>query len=98
MFSIVVFVIAVVSFAVFQFRSYVLTDRTGPSIAMEEERVTVSVDADDGQLLAGISAVDDKDGDVWDQAFEECFSATGQAVAGGKSAGEMVTNLVNISI
>lgn len=40
----------------------------------------------------------DKDGDVWDQAFEKCFSATGQAVAGGKSAGEMVTNLVNISI
>ena len=40
----------------------------------------------------------DKDGEVWDQAFEKCFSATGQAVAGGKSAGEMITNLVNISI
>lgn len=74
MFSIVVFVIAVVSFAVFQFRSYVLTDRTGPSIAMEEERVTVSVDADDGQLLAGISAMDDKDGDVSDSLMVESLS------------------------
>lgn len=73
-FSVIVFVIAVVAFGVFQFRERVLTDQSGPSITMEEESITVSVDADEAALLEGISAVDKKDGDVTDSLMVESLS------------------------
>lgn len=34
----------------------------------------------------------------WDSAFEKCFSATGEDVAGGKKGKEIVPNLLNISL
>ncbi|MGN1031069.1 MAG: hypothetical protein ACI4PQ_05645 [Butyricicoccaceae bacterium] len=65
-FSIVLFGVAVLSFVVFQCREKIVTDRKGPEITMESDSITVSADADESELLKGITATDDRDGDVTD--------------------------------
>ena len=39
----------------------------------------------------------DTDDDAWDQAFEKCFSATGENIAGGKSNSEQIGSIFNFS-
>lgn len=73
-FSIIVFAIAAAAFGIFQFREKVLADRTGPRITMDNKTITVSVNAGEEELLAGISAVDEKDGDVSGSLLVESLS------------------------
>ncbi len=70
----ILFVIAAISFAVFQIRVNMAADQTGPEIIMEEEQITVSVGADEAELLAGIRAVDERDGDVSASLIVESLS------------------------
>ena len=43
-----------------------LEDHTPPVITCAEDEITVSVSADDTALLKGVTAEDDKDGDITD--------------------------------
>lgn len=63
-FSVAVFVIAVIVFQVFQYRQEIAADNVGPEIRMEETSVTVSVTDGAEAILAGITAEDQRDGDV----------------------------------
>lgn len=47
------------------------SDAKGPEIYMEENELTVSIDADEEDLLKGITAEDNKDGDVTDSLMIE---------------------------
>lgn len=73
-FSIIVFIISIGIFGFFQVRERMLVDQAGPSITMDEESITVSVEADEETLLEGISAVDEKDGDVSNSLVVESLS------------------------
>lgn len=70
-FSVIVFLVAVVSFGFFQYRNYVLTDNQSPKIKIETGSIEVSVNASEEELLAGITATDDRDGDVTDSLLIE---------------------------
>ena len=50
------------------------TDRTVPVISMDEDSVTVSVHDGDEAILAGVTAEDEKDGDLTDAIFIESRS------------------------
>lgn len=66
-FSLGLLVIGVVICLVGLGRNYLHNDKTEPVIAMEEDTVAISVKDDDDAILAGVTATDDKDGDVTDR-------------------------------
>ncbi len=49
-------------------------DKTGPEISFEEELLEVSVEVTEEELLEGVTAVDEKDGDVTDSIIIESIS------------------------
>lgn len=49
-------------------------DRVGPTIKMDKKTLTVGIKADDEDFLKGVTAVDDKDGDVTDTLVVEKVS------------------------
>lgn len=49
-------------------------DKTGPEISFEEELLKVSVKVTEEELLEGITAIDEKDGDVTDSIMIESIS------------------------
>ncbi len=63
-FLLIVFVITVAVFGVDQYRTYKDKDVTPPVIKCSEDELHVSVNASDKDLLRGITATDDRDGDV----------------------------------
>ena len=63
-FSVAVFVIAVIVFEVFQYRQKIAADQIGPVINMAEPSVTISVTDGEEAILAGVTAEDQRDGDV----------------------------------
>lgn len=63
-FSIIFFLIAVAGFLGYRVYERKNNDSAGPIITMEERSITVSCSADEQTLLAGVTAVDAKDGDV----------------------------------
>lgn len=63
-FSVAVFVIAVIVFQVFQYRQRIAADNVGPVISMAETSVTVSVTDGAEAILVGVTASDQRDGDV----------------------------------
>lgn len=55
-----------VIFAVYVVKAHLLADRKPPEIFFEEKTITVDAGADDQELLRGITAKDDRDGDITD--------------------------------
>lgn len=62
--SIILFVVACLAFGVMKGRQYLSRDQVAPAISMDKDRITVDCDADNEELLKGITAEDSKDGDV----------------------------------
>lgn len=73
-FTIIIFIIAVAAFRYYEYDTKNSKDQTGPVIHMDEDSITVSVKAEESELLAGISAADEKDGDVTDSLLIESLS------------------------
>lgn len=65
-FSVVLFVVAVICFAAIECYDRFFVDQSGPVITMDSKSITVPADADEAQLLKGITATDKTDGDVTD--------------------------------
>ena len=60
----VIFVASCAIFGVYMYQTRMVEDHTAPVISLEEDVVTVSVDAEDAEILKGVPALDDKDGDI----------------------------------
>ena len=71
--SIILFVIAAAAFGLVRFQQH-LTDTSGPTITMEQDSITVSAEAEESDLLAGITAEDRTDGDVTQNLMVESMS------------------------
>lgn len=67
------FVIVLVTFVVFQFNQ-LKVDKTIPRITVDGDKIEVSLDATDADLLIGVSAYDEKDGDLTDRIIVESIS------------------------
>lgn len=61
-----IFAITCVMFAAYQIKTRRLEDHIPPVIACAEDTISVSVTAGDEELLQGVTAADDKDGDITD--------------------------------
>lgn len=72
--SIIIFLIAAATFGVYKNQEKVRIDRRGPEITMDKEKIKVSCSAGQEELLEGVEAVDDKDGDVSDSLLVESIS------------------------
>lgn len=70
----VLFVITSVLAAAIFVKELFETDRTIPQITVEEEMITVSLNATDEELLRGITAYDEKDKDLTDKVIIESVS------------------------
>lgn len=73
-FSIVALVVAVVIFAVAQAVDFMGQDDTWPEISCESELLEISCSYTQEELLAGVTAMDAKDGDLTDQILVSGFS------------------------
>lgn len=62
----VLFVVSCVIFGAYMVNTRIVEDHTPPVITCEEDTISVSVEADESELLAGVTAEDDKDGDLTD--------------------------------
>lgn len=69
--SLFIFAVSVVVFGTYKIHEVITTDQTGPEITMEETTITVSALATEEELLAGVKAMDSKDGDVTDSLLVE---------------------------
>lgn len=67
MITIFLFVLSVALYLGVSFRYEVVLDRVSPKIQCESEVLEVSVLATDAELLAGVTAKDNRDGDLTDQ-------------------------------
>lgn len=72
--GVALFVAAVLGFGLYQFYTFRVTDSQGPGISMDTDTITVSSAAGEEELLAGVKAVDKKDGDVSDTLLVESMS------------------------
>lgn len=62
--SVVIFVLSSALFGFYQYRRLTRTDSSGPQIRMGAERISISVEDGEEALLADVTAVDKRDGDV----------------------------------
>lgn len=60
------FVFSCIIFTAYLFKERLVEDHTPPEIFFEEDRITASVTADDAELLQGVTAKDNRDGDLTD--------------------------------
>lgn len=74
LFSIVFAAAAAVLFGVTVLLQFLGRDTQGPEIAMNSDRVEISVSAGDESILAGVTAQDSRDGDVTDSLVVESLS------------------------
>lgn len=70
-FVIIFFVFSIVLFGGYRIWRYTSADRTLPVIEMDTDTVTVPVDGGDEAILEGVTATDEKDGDITDSLFIE---------------------------
>lgn len=68
-------IISVVVFVGYLLYSNVISDTTAPVVKCESNEIVVSVTATDKELMKGVSAVDDRNGDVTDSLIIESMSA-----------------------
>lgn len=73
-FVIIFFVFSVLVFSGYRFTSVIAEDRTIPVIKMDSESITVSVEGGDDAILEGVTAIDEKDGDITENIFIESRS------------------------
>ena len=69
-----VFMSTLVLFAWFVYRSEVVADKTAPVITIEGDLLEVALDATEEDLLKGVTATDEKDGDLTDRVIVESIS------------------------
>lgn len=74
-FSIVLFVLSVAVFASFKLYEKVNTDNKPPVITFESEELKLSVKAEEAALLQGVTAEDNRSGDLSDQVLVEKVSS-----------------------
>lgn len=72
--SVIIFVLSAGYFGYFKILEKRTEDPNGPQIHMEEDTVEVSVSAGDEEILAGVTASDEKDGDVSDSLVIESMT------------------------
>lgn len=63
----ILFVIACVLLTAYLIKKHLITDHTPPKISIAEETLTVSVTADDAEFLKGVTAKDNRDGNITDR-------------------------------
>lgn len=73
-FVIIFFVFSLAVWGAYRIYEYRHSDKTIPVISMEEDSITVSVEDGDEAILAGVTAKDEKDGDLTDAIFIESRS------------------------
>lgn len=71
---IVLFIISVILFGFVQVREHVRNAGSPPEISMDSATLEVSVGVTDEEILAGVQAYDQEDGDLTDQLLVESFS------------------------
>ncbi len=69
-----IFLLSLIAFIIFNIVNKVTTDSTPPVITSESDTVTVSVAAEDSELLAGVTAKDAEDGDLTDKVVISSMS------------------------
>lgn len=57
--------------AVYIYQDKVGVDTTGPAISFDAEEITVAIGTDDKEMLSGVTAMDDQDGDVTESLMVE---------------------------
>ena len=72
--TILVFIVVLIAYAVFSFVAKLKTDTTLPQISIETEEIEVSVKDKKDALLQGVTAYDEKDGDITDKVLVETVS------------------------
>ena len=73
-FVVIFFIFSVTVWGVYQTYTRMHTDKTSPVITMDEDAITVSVEEGDAAILKGVTAKDEKDGDLTDRIFIESRS------------------------
>ena len=73
-FVVIFFIISVLLFASYTLIRVVSVDRTIPVIKMDSDEVSVSVEGGDAAILEGVTASDEKDGDITKNLFIESKS------------------------
>ena len=63
--------ISVIGGGIYYQRTSKQIDQESPVLSADTDQITVSIDATDQELLQGVSATDDKDGDVSDSILIE---------------------------
>lgn len=74
LFSVILFFVAIVAFASFKVYENITEDTTAPEIYCQTDEITVSVTATEEDLLAGMTAKDDKSGDLTESLVIERIS------------------------
>lgn len=70
----VIFAVACVIFGIYMVKTKKLEDHIPPVIHFEEQEIMVQASADDQELLQGVTAEDDKDGDITDSVRVSALS------------------------
>lgn len=73
--STIILLISVAGFTIFWMYSNIVKDSTPPVVRCETEELVVSVEASEEELMEGVTAVDDRSGDVSDSIVIEEMSA-----------------------
>lgn len=63
---VILFVLSGIAFIGYNIANRILSDHTPPVITSDSDTISVSVVAEDSELLAGLTATDNKDGDITD--------------------------------
>lgn len=74
MMIVTVFIVSCVIFGVYEVKTSRLEDHTPPVITCDQDVITVRSSADDKVLLKGVTAIDDKDGDITDSVRVSAMS------------------------
>ncbi len=53
-------------FSIYIFKTHMVEDNTPPEISCDSDEISVSVNAEDAEILQGVTAVDNRDGDITD--------------------------------
>lgn len=73
-FSVLLFILSLSVFITYAVYTITQTDKEGPKITIKDDLLNVSVEDDEKDLLKGITATDEKDGDVTDTLTVESIS------------------------
>ena len=73
-FVVIFFIVSVFIFGAYRLIKIISVDRTVPVINMKDDSITVSVEGGDSAILEGVTASDEKDGDITENLFIESRS------------------------